>query len=410
MNKKIIILMFLIAITFTANSQSTGWSIQSSPTTQNLRSIAFSSVNTCIAVGDAGTILRSSDGGITWTIISSPVADALRGVSLRGSIGLAVGISGRMIRSTDSGLSWVELTRQTTRNLYCVSISDVFTVIMGHEGTIFVSYDNGLTWISKGAGTASILFGVSAYSTTAVGVGGQGAVVMSPNSGVGWGLTILGGQLTFFYGTSFVSTTTGWAVGSNVSPGYIIIKSTNSGFVWSAQTAPITEQLFGVSFATVDSGTAVGSGGTIIHTTNSGTTWAIQTSGTTQILNGVSFANSNLGIAVGDLGTILRTTNSGLTGIRPENNSLPSGFGLSQNYPNPFNPVTNINFSVPKEGFVNLSVYDILGNKVNELVNENIKAGDYSMKFDASGLSSGVYFYTIKTNDFSSTKKMVLTK
>lgn len=409
MKNIIIIWVVLISLTVAANAQP-GWVIQTSPTIQNLYGIAYTNANTWIAVGNSGTILRSSDGGINWTIITSPVVDALRGVSLRGSIGLAVGISGRVVRSTDAGLSWVEMPRPTTRNLYCVSISDVMTVIMGHEGTIFVSYDNGLTWNLRGAGTASILFGVSAFSTTGVGVGGQGAVVMSPNSGVGWGLTVIGGQLTFFYGTSFVNTTTGWAVGSNVSPGYIIIKSTNSGFVWTAQSAPITEQLFAVSFAALDTGTAVGGGGTIIHTSNSGTTWQSQTSGTTQILNGVSFANSNLGIAVGDLGTILRTTNGGTSGIKNISNEIPEQFSIQQNYPNPFNPETNIKFNVAKLSKVNIVVYDVMGREIAVIVNERLNAGTYEISFDAVQYPSGVYYYRLTADSFSETKKMILIK
>jgi len=99
-----------------------------------------------------------------------------------------------------------------------------------------------------------------------------------------------------------------------------------------------------------------------------------------------------------------------VTGIQPVGNSIPDVFQLSQNYPNPFNPVTNINFSIPKSGSVKLEVYDILGKVVATLVNENVKAGNYKVDFDASNLSSGVYFYRINTDGFSDIKKMMLVK
>lgn len=408
--KTISILTTLVALTVMSYAQSNGWTIQSSPTTQNLYGITHSNINSniWIAVGAGGTILRSDDGGITWASISSPVVDDLRGVCIHSNIGVAVGISGRVVRSTNAGLTWTEVQRPTTRNLYAVSMSDFMTVVTGHEGTILVSYDNGLTFSLRGAGTASILFGVSVNNNTAVGVGGAGAVVMSVNGGSGWGLTIIGNQNTFFYGTSFVNSNTGWLVGSILN-GNVIARSNDAGFVWSAQSAPVSNQLFGVSFAVLDTGTAVGDGGTIIHTDNGGTNWTTQNSGTSQILNGVSFATSGFGIVVGNTGTILRTTNI-LTGINHNSNSSPKEFSLSQNYPNPFNPSTKINYSLPKSSFVKLMIFDVLGSMVKEVVNSYQPSGNYSVEFDGAKLSSGTYFYTLETDGFTETKKMLMVK
>ena len=85
-------------------------------------------------------------------------------------------------------------------------------------------------------------------------------------------------------------------------------------------------------------------------------------------------------------------------------------YKLEQNFPNPFNPSTKINFSITKAGFTSLKVYDILGKEVASLVNGNLAAGKYSADFDASELTSGVYFYKLETSDFSSVKKMSLIK
>ncbi len=84
-------------------------------------------------------------------------------------------------------------------------------------------------------------------------------------------------------------------------------------------------------------------------------------------------------------------------------------YKLSQNYPNPFNPVTTISYSLQKSGFVTLDIYDILGRKIKTLVNELQKANTYSVKFDASKLSSGIYFYKLLVgNEYSEIKKMML--
>ncbi len=101
-----------------------------------------------------------------------------------------------------------------------------------------------------------------------------------------------------------------------------------------------------------------------------------------------------------------------LTGIQTKgnNNELPSNFTLSQNYPNPFNPTTIINYSIPKAQMVTLRIYNILGQEVTTLVNQEQSAGNYKVTFDASNLASGVYFYSFKSGNFTSVKKMMLLK
>jgi len=94
-------------------------------------------------------------------------------------------------------------------------------------------------------------------------------------------------------------------------------------------------------------------------------------------------------------------------------NHQPEDFVLYQNYPNPFNPTTNIRFRITEGGFVSLKVYNVLGNEVATLVDAQKSAGEYNVEFDShSGvgrnLTSGVYFYTLSTNNFFSTKKMIL--
>ncbi len=88
----------------------------------------------------------------------------------------------------------------------------------------------------------------------------------------------------------------------------------------------------------------------------------------------------------------------------------PSKYELDNNYPNPFNPSTVIKFSLPENAHVSLNIYNILGQKVAQLVNDNLSAGRYSIKFDAGRLSSGIYFYKLQTDDFASVKKMILQK
>jgi hypothetical protein len=102
-----------------------------------------------------------------------------------------------------------------------------------------------------------------------------------------------------------------------------------------------------------------------------------------------------------------------LNKVMNENNeeiSAVNNFSLEQNYPNPFNPTTSIKFSVPSAEFVTLKVYDILGNEVSTLVNEQKAPGNYEVRFDAGNLASGVYIYTLKAGNITQTKKLMLMK
>ena len=91
-----------------------------------------------------------------------------------------------------------------------------------------------------------------------------------------------------------------------------------------------------------------------------------------------------------------------------KSNSMPTEFSLSQNYPNPFNPATRINYSLPYKSLVQIKLYDVLGNEVATIVNEEKPAGIYEVEFDGNRLSSGVYFYQLSAGSFIETKKMIL--
>jgi len=131
----------------------------------------------------------------------------------------------------------------------------------------------------------------------------------------------------------------------------------------------------------------------------------------------LTYSNADLatggsdGLHLGDLNWYPTDKATWLTDIeRDFNVSVPNSYELLQNYPNPFNPTTVINFSIPSKGMTTLKVYNIIGQEVITLVNENLEVGSYKYGFDASGLTSGVYFYKLKSNNYSEVKKMMLLK
>ncbi|MBP9192631.1 MAG: T9SS type A sorting domain-containing protein [Ignavibacteria bacterium] len=121
------------------------------------------------------------------------------------------------------------------------------------------------------------------------------------------------------------------------------------------------------------------------------------------IVSGKSYSDST----ENDYVTIKYSQTVGITSI---SNQIPVSSDLSQNYPNPFNPTTNLEFGISDWGFVSLKVYDILGNEIAVLVNENKPAGRYSVVWNAENYPSGVYFYKLTSSIFSEVKKMTLLK
>ncbi len=233
-------------------------------------------------------------------------------------------------------------------------------------------------------------------------VGKAGTILRTTNGGASW-INQISGTTNQLRGVSFTDSDNGTAVGWEGT----ILRTTNGGTSWISQTSGTRNNLYGVSFADSNNGTAVGVLGTILRTTNGGASWINQISGTTNLLLAVSFTDSDNGTAVGWVGTILRTTNGGVTFIEVSKEKV-SSFLLMQNYPNPFNPSTTINYQIPALNFVTLKVYDVLGNEVVTLVNEEKPAGEYEVEFNASSLSSGIYFYRLQAGSFVETKKMVL--
>ena len=99
-----------------------------------------------------------------------------------------------------------------------------------------------------------------------------------------------------------------------------------------------------------------------------------------------------------------------LTGISPINTEIPSKYMLYDAYPNPFNPQTNIRFDIPESGNVKITVYDLTGREIDVLFDQFVNAGNYEVQFNGESYSSGVYFYSIRTDKFANTKKLVLVK
>ena len=180
-------------------------------------------------------------------------------------------------------------------------------------------------------------------------------------------------------------------------------------------TQSITSPAVGFTNITVNPPVTINDGGFYVVWTMEGETIALGEDITTPVSNrslegfGTAFSPYRNG-ATQDPMIRAQIHLPGSVGITPISGNIPERYSLSQNYPNPFNPSTKINFAIPKNGFVKIAVYDILGRRVSNLINQNLNAGTYSIDFNGANLNSGIYFYRIEADGFVETKKMLLIK
>ena len=111
-----------------------------------------------------------------------------------------------------------------------------------------------------------------------------------------------------------------------------------------------------------------------------------------------------------DAAVIILESKVATLGVKQVSDIVPNAFTLEQNFPNPFNPTSTIRFSLKQSGDVQLIITNVLGQKVGSLLNGKVSAGTHEVTFNADGLASGTYFYTLKSGNFVETKKMILQK
>ncbi len=386
----------------------------SAVTRKKVKSISFSDLNNGLAVGDSGTLLHTTDGGGTWTrrlqgsLFESAGVPFSSVCFIDDFVGMVVGGGGVILRTLDGGVNWTTQTSGVTH-----SLNDMFFfnpaegIVVGSNGTILQTTNGGNDWFNNSGYTSKSLNSIS-FSNAYEGniVGDNGIILYTTNRGIDWLPRTSGTKIRL--NSVSLQSNFGVAVGEQG----IILLTNDAGNSWSKQTSVITNTLNEVYFIDDYVGIAVGLQGSIIRTTDGGLTWVILPSGTNNSLYGVSILNGNIGTVVGDYGTILRTT-SGVSSVDDFLQSqIPLEYSLHQNYPNPFNPSTTIRYELPRESFVTLKVFNLLGQEVALLVNEKKEAGKHNFELRTSdfGLSSGVYFYRLIADKFIETKKLLLLK
>jgi photosystem II stability/assembly factor-like uncharacterized protein/energy-coupling factor transporter ATP-binding protein EcfA2 len=273
-----------------------------------LRGIFFSNAKMGWAVGEAGNIVASVDGGQTWRPQSAPTNENLSRVQFVGSNGWVVGDNGVILATRDEGKTWDHQKSETTAELHDVFADKTGVVwAVGELGTILKTLNRGENWFRRRVEPYKHLWGLDFVDrSNGWAVGDDGVILTTHNGGENW-IKQDSGTTARLFSVNFVDELTGWAVGA----GGTIVATVDGGRTWTQQKSPFGGPLRSVSFANVHSGWVVGDIGTIITTDDGGQTWRSQRSATESDLLGVYFRDDRTGWAVGKSNTILSTRDGG---------------------------------------------------------------------------------------------------
>lgn len=397
-------------------------------------------------------VLLSTDKGVTWTIpainnkkslrqrtvvfydsVSSVLGSSysLNSIKMIDNLrGFAVGTSGTVLKTTDAGLSWstVTTTIPDTEYLACVDFAGtdtgwIFTQNLNPNGTIWKTTNGGDSW------TQSRLTGTSGSASKIVSahmvnkkygwvLAGNNFVYKTSDGGTSWVRQSLTSSNNL-YDIRMIDTLEGYCVGSGR-----IFKTRSGGASWDSLKFPLSSTGFSMyKVRIIDSKTIIAAGdpATTIISTNNGITWkqyitsagntihglCVDTSGTMKYAYCCDSYSYIFGM---DLSGIHNESDVTPVASENEHTNTPLVINLNENYPNPFNPETEIRYTVSIETDLTLKIYNILGKEVALLVSGRQAPGTYSVKWNAGEYPSGVYLYELAAGSQHLVKKMLLLK
>ena len=301
-------------------------------------------------------------------------------------------------RTSNNGSYW-SYTSLNNTTMYSLASNQSRVFVGSHNSGLFYSA-GGTGWFISQLNTQSVKALAVNGNFLLAGCGNAEGVFLSTNNGTNWISSSLNNKSV--YSLSLNGNMAFAGTGSGV---YI---STDSGYTWT-QSSLNNELVYSlaVSGNSVFAGTELNG---IYVSEDNGISWTQRNEGLGNITIHSLRVVNNFVFAGASVNGVYRRLISNIVGVTPLSNQSPAEFSLSQNYPNPFNPSTTIKFSMANQDNVRLTIFNAMGQIVKTLVNKNFNPGNYEIKWDASGQSSGVYFYTISTSSFSETRKMLMIK
>ena len=389
-------MMFFISTLFSVTDCYSQWIKSSNGLSFGyVNSFAASGNNLYAGISSSGVIV-TSDNGVTWTGLPGPGANVL----MTNGNYIFAGTRFNVYKSTDLGTSWVG-TGIPNAQPYILSLgSNGNTIFAGAQvGGIFLSSDNGGSWNHLPLNNAPVASMLVNGSQVLFGTWYHG-IISSTNNGLNWGQTSMDTQSVYALAANGVCTFAGTSSG--------VYKSVNGGANW-IQTPLNNVYVYSLAIYgnTIFAGTYFHG---VYVSIDNGLSWSQRNEGfgnfqvnSLAILNDYVFAGT-----FGD--SVYKRPLSELSGINTISEQVPAQYSLSQNYPNPFNPSTKIKIEIAKSSYVKLIVTDITGREAAVLIDQQLQAGVFEVDWNATSLSSGVYFCKLTAAQFTETRKMMLVK
>lgn len=399
--------------------------VQSGTTADFMNSSFLSNTNGFGVLGN-GNYVKTVDGGSTWTQCLSGSSQVLCLNFVNPVVGFSCGLNGLIGKTTNGGANWSYITFGSAPLRSICFLNNSTGYIVGSASTILITTNGGTNWNRQVVPVEDAFLSAIQFEN---GIGYISAdeernFFTTTNGGVNWIDAKVGTGLVTSRSVSFRSSV-GCLVGVEQSLGYFrpaMCFTTNGGLNWKQRVGNSHAYLYCTVISPINPNVVIAVGnyvndpvhhyqGYISRTTNGGETWSEEAWGDandTVEFRSVSATATDF-LIFGSKGLILKTSH--IVGINQISSEVPQDFKLAQNFPNPFNPSTTIRFDLPKASAVNLTVTDLSGRIIARLVDgDKLPAGSYNYKFDAAGLASGLYFYTIQTETMNDTKKMMLIK
>ena len=396
-----------------------GWTAQTSGVTTALNTVSAVNQNVGWIGGNGGVVLRTTDGGTTWTnVTGSPIGTAdvycICGLDANTCMLSTSPSATYVYRTSNGGANWTQVFTQTGGFMDDIKFMNANTGFMygdpvGSRWSLWKTTNGGVNWDSTGlylpqAGSEAGWNNAMWMQGNCLAFGTNNTrVYYSSNFGSSWTFGATTGSANS-YSVAF----NGCCPSTGFTGQTVTLKTTNCG-AWTTVTLPGTGTCY--SFNNVLDRFWYDRGTRIFWSNDNGASFDTQYvgTGTFQAMDMTLDGNIIRGWSVTSNGAIAGYYEL-ISGVSNSQNQVPSDYVLSQNYPNPFNPSTKISFSLPQANNVKLVVYDLLGREVSTLVNGYMNAGVHTVDFNASSLASGIYLYRIEAGSFTAAKKMMLIK
>lgn len=417
--KTLLIFKFLIALAFLPLNTLT----QDRKTGNDLWCMEFVDEFTGITFGGSGIIKQTTDGGVSWIDKTSNTPNTLKksAIIIDDEI-VVVGLNGTILKSNDIGETWTTKTSGIANDLYGVSFGGRFSevgIAVGNNSSILRTTDQGETWntiLTVNDRQRSVNFKAVTMSSESKGIlaGDNGTILLTNDGGLSWHRCSSDIPNVNFKFIISLSEDNSFVTGNNGT----ILETTDAGESWFALNTGVTNTIYRIRFADDQTAIAIGTEGTVLKSTDGGLSWVNEVSGTINNLNCLFVVNESIAYTGGNNEIILKTTDGGISwneyipGKLTKNTKME--YMTINCYPNPSNPVTKISYSLVQNANICVKIYDTAGREVTTLVNSFQQQGDYSVIFNGTGLSSGIYFcrLTVQNNNSitAKTMKIILVK